>query len=295
MRLQKIARLGREDKLQRHPDLVRSIASPDVVFHANRPRSAVRLSTQALGILDGFARPRRVSDVIPEPIDDVVLCALAEWIDRELLLCTARRLSPSPSLPPVARLWSASASSIRRRAAKVVPARREQLRGRELAVIDGVFSTDEVRDAADCFHLSPFARTVTKGYARDVYDLTARVPFIDCITAIVEGVFPRRRLDLYWAYCNRARYGDVLIAHSDSQKPSVTALYYANARWDDDWGGETLFYGAPDEATVVVAPRPGRVVLFDGQMGHRGGVPSRLCHEGRLSVVVKYWVRGSGP
>jgi SM-20-related protein len=104
-------------------------------------------------------------------------------------------------------------------------------------------------------------------------------------------MFPRAKLAAYRAYCNRLRYGDVSLAHADSGPPSLTALYYANARWEDAWGGETMFHGREGEATIAVAPRPGRIVIFDGRVTHKGGPPSRVCRGARLSVAVKFWVR----
>ena len=70
--------------------------------------------------------------------------------------------------------------------------------------------------------------------------------------------------------------------------PGVTALYFANPEWQDDWQGETVFYDRAGEPFHAVAPKPGRVLVFDGGIVHRGGVPSRKCFEPRLSVAFKF-------
>jgi SM-20-related protein len=283
---------GADSTLQQNPDFVRSIASADTLFPAGRPLQAVKLSAEALEILEGFASPRRVRDVVPD-LDEAVLDALAEWVRRGLLVRTSRPLLPSRAAPAEARLWASAKPSMRRRVENLSPTRREKVRGFDLVVVDGVFTAAEVRGAARCFAACDFHKTESvkseKDYTHDVHEMHGRVAFVDCITAIVERVLPQFRLELYRAYCNRLRFGDVAFEHADSRTPSVTALYFANARWNDDWGGETMFYGVRDEPTVAVAPRAGRLVVFEGQLGHRGGVPSRLCREDRLSVAVKYW------
>lgn len=288
------AALGRDRKLQRHPHLLRSIACPDVVFPAGRPEAAVRLAPEALAILDRFARPRRIGAALPAANAEV-LAALEDWMRRELLVSTARARAAVASLPNELRLWAGSLPRLRKRLSKLGPVRRERLDGFELAVVDRAFAPSEVEAAFQAARESSYTRVIATDHVRDVYEIAGRVPFIDCITAVVERVFPRKKLELYWAYYNRIRYGDVAIAHRDTQTPSLTAIYHANADWQDEWEGETLFYGAGGEAVFAVAPRPGRLVLFDGQMLHRGGVPSRLCHEGKLSIVVRYWMRDAAP
>ena len=37
----------------------------------------------------------------------------------------------------------------------------------------------------------------------------------------------------------------------------------------------------------MVAPKPGRLCVFTGEIIHRGGVPSPLCRNQRLTVVLK--------
>jgi hypothetical protein len=46
-------------------------------------------------------------------------------------------------------------------------------------------------------------------------------------------------------------------------------LYYANLRWKEEWGGETLFYDDSLNDILFASPfTPGRVILFDGQIPH---------------------------
>lgn len=72
------------------------------------------------------------------------------------------------------------------------------------------------------------------------------------------------------------RFGDSCRRHQDVWcSDCVTFLYYANPRWSGEWGGETTFYDAEGLAVTCVSPRPGRLVLFNAALFHRGGVPNR--------------------
>jgi Rps23 Pro-64 3,4-dihydroxylase Tpa1-like proline 4-hydroxylase len=99
----------------------------------------------------------------------------------------------------------------------------------------------------------------------------------------------RASLRLLRAYCNAVHFGDQLYVHRDcdADEDHTTALLYANAVWQRDWGGETLFFDEDHEAVAAISPRPGRIVLFDGRIPHRAGAPMRDCHESRFTVAVK--------
>jgi hypothetical protein len=89
------------------------------------------------------------------------------------------------------------------------------------------------------------------------------------------------------AYANFNLFGDYQFAHPDGDE--WTALLFANDRWEDDWGGELLLYDEPTSASLAwaVPPRPGRLVVFDGLILHRGGVPSKHCLVPRVTVALK--------
>ncbi|WP_295631531.1 2OG-Fe(II) oxygenase [Novosphingobium sp.] len=81
-------------------------------------------------------------------------------------------------------------------------------------------------------------------------------------------------------------FGAVQYPHHDTPG-GMTALYFANADWEPDWQGELVFYDKSGEASMLVAPKPGRLCLFNGEIVHRGGVPSPLCRTQRFTVVIK--------
>ena len=88
------------------------------------------------------------------------------------------------------------------------------------------------------------------------------------------------------AYVNLNLYGDVQFAHEDGDE--WTAVAFVNERWNDDWGGELLIYDGPDKRMAyAITPAPGRMAVFDGLLTHRGGVPSKLTAEPRITLAIK--------
>ena len=88
------------------------------------------------------------------------------------------------------------------------------------------------------------------------------------------------------AHVNLELYGDMLFPHQDLEL-GVTAVYYANPVWEETWQGETVFYKDGEPAHAVL-PKPGRLVVFDADIVHRVGVPSRECYVPRISVAFKF-------
>ena len=88
-------------------------------------------------------------------------------------------------------------------------------------------------------------------------------------------------------YANLTLAGDHQFIHTDGYE--WTALFFLTDRWLEDWGGELTMYGdSPFEPAISLLPRPGRLVVFDGEIPHRGGCPSRHCSAPRISVALKF-------
>jgi hypothetical protein len=92
-------------------------------------------------------------------------------------------------------------------------------------------------------------------------------------------------------YAATMRYGDFTQLHLDIDcHDCISFFYYANIHWDALWGGETLFYD-DDETEVIhaVTPKPGRLVMFNASLVHRGGVPMRdsISHRYGLSIFYR--------
>ncbi|MDJ1174358.1 2OG-Fe(II) oxygenase [Roseofilum capinflatum] len=83
--------------------------------------------------------------------------------------------------------------------------------------------------------------------------------------------------------------------HRDSENlenPGQTAVCYINPMWRADWDGETKFYSHRDlsQADLIYSclPKPGRVIIFDNTIPHRGCAPSRLCNKLRVTVAYQF-------
>lgn len=111
--------------------------------------------------------------------------------------------------------------------------------------------------------------------------------FVSQVVATCQDLCPSRRLTLERLHCNFHLYGDAQYTHTDLAS-GLTGLYYANPAWPPTWMGETIFYAEDGEPRYAVIPKPGRLVVFDGDIVHRGGVPSRECFEPRISVAFKF-------
>jgi SM-20-related protein len=113
--------------------------------------------------------------------------------------------------------------------------------------------------------------------------------FFRALRAFGEEMFPAEKFTVERCYVNNSVYGDMYYAHRDCQthQNNITVLYYGNMRWEADWGGETVFYNDDMDAEFAVSPRPCRVLASRGAIIHRGGVPSRICHEERFTIAYK--------
>jgi SM-20-related protein len=113
--------------------------------------------------------------------------------------------------------------------------------------------------------------------------------FFRALRGFGEEMFPAEKFKVERCYVNNSVFGDMYYAHRDchSHLNNITVLYYGNMRWEADWGGETVFYNDDMDAELAVSPRPCRVLVSRGAIVHRGGVPSRICHEERFTIAYK--------
>jgi len=169
--------------------------------------------------------------------------------------------------------------------------------GRELFVCDHFFSPAVIADIAAFVKTLPYERRERARLDMEPTASSADIPpsldpaagFLAQVKSIAEEMFPGEPLLPQRAYVNHSVYGDIYHMHRDWPAGSkhVTALYYANAAWEPDWGGETIFFNDANDAEVVVSPRPGRLVVSRGAILHRGTVPTRDCTVPRFTLAYK--------
>ena len=170
--------------------------------------------------------------------------------------------------------------------------------GRKLFVLDNAVKSDEVPQLYQFFRNLPFRysdsdRFDTTDYRHFGYTFEEEPPTDHPVVAFFANsaiaLLRSRRLKVgrvKRAYVNLNLYGDVQFAHTDGDE--WTALAFVNETWHADWGGELLIYDEPASgAAYAISPAPARMVVFDGLLMHRGGVPSKLTTEPRITLAIK--------
>jgi hypothetical protein len=187
-------------------------------------------------------------------------------------------------------------------APEILCAQRRQVGGRQITIIDGIFRADFIElfdhflrtlrfsladyDAEDSRHVLHWIHEFQ-------LDAVTNHPLLSfaysSIKTASDEICPDTQIVLNRVHCNTSLYGDMQFPHQDLT-PGLTWLYYANPVWKLSWMGETMFYDG-GEPVHAVFPKPGRVIVFAGDMFHRGGVPSRECMEARRSIAFKFLKR----
>jgi SM-20-related protein len=170
---------------------------------------------------------------------------------------------------------------------------------RELVVIDDFISPNERAVLAALLADSKFTRTESsRGDTEQQLHFAAEFELKDLVdnkllkrvTDSVSELFKNKKYEAYRVYCNMGFYGDSSFRHRDcsTNADDVTALIYANTRWEADWAGETIFFDDQSDSIYAINPKPGRIVFFHGAIAHRSGVPARECYEPRYTLAFKF-------
>lgn len=103
----------------------------------------------------------------------------------------------------------------------------------------------------------------------------------DGFAEVIEGYAPIRSYALATNYTSQPHF------HPDP--PGLTLLYYANMKWDKDWGGETMFADDMlDEIIYTSMYVPGRVVIFDSSIPHKPCTPTIKANPFRFTYVINF-------
>jgi len=118
-------------------------------------------------------------------------------------------------------------------------------------------------------------------------ELANAPPIAAMWAAIRANVLPEH--ELLRCYANGYPYGADGGVHLDADVPGhVTALYFGHARWEPNWGGETVFFDSERQDVVATAyARPNRLVVFPGDLPHVARGVSRICPELRITLMFK--------
>lgn len=95
---------------------------------------------------------------------------------------------------------------------------------------------------------------------------------------------------LLGVYANGQTLGQDSPIHRDNKphEPGKTVLLFCNSHWASCWGGELVFYDHQKMNVIrSVLPRPGRLVIFNGQIPHSARSPSVVCDQLRVTIAFK--------
>ena len=188
--------------------------------------------------------------------------------------------------------------------ATLVPTRQALIEERPVMIFDDLVNAAEIALLSETlkaghFSKTEFARQETMQYRHWVCEIgtdqAENLSLYQASRSILYKFFEPGEYRCFRAYCNMASYGDMLMTHCDSKRDGplvVTALWFVCGRWDQEWGGETLFFDDQGDAVFVASPRPGRVVVFDGSITHVGRAPNRICFEPRFTLALKFLKEG---
>ena len=155
---------------------------------------------------------------------------------------------------------------------------------REIIIIDDSVSVDNrINIYFDCCSL-PYR--ITNSSTREIQgivdkrlkcDLETNNPIIDLLLEegsnsanVIKKHIPSESYGFTRGYVNLGIHGDVTHMHSDGKLyyTCKTLLYYANQHWEYKWGGHTAFFDNNGDIKTTVEVKPGRIVIFDGNIPH---------------------------
>ena len=160
---------------------------------------------------------------------------------------------------------------------KIITHRRVEIDGRHLDIFDGAVDFSERERAYSVIRNSTYLignedadaiETSQHKYLCAYYndaDL-ANVGIIDAIRETpVWGLVGH--LPLVRVHVNLSTQTDCHWAHD--HRGQIGLIYYVNKHWKHDWAGETMFF-SDDLSEVAFASvyKPGRIIVFDGEIPH---------------------------
>lgn len=166
-----------------------------------------------------------------------------------------------------------------------------------LIIIDNFLNLEEIQEVDNHLNQKPWGfvddlgeatgRYKSIGHAKEINSSEDFDEFENYLKEKIEYLtgnldFLPNNYNIFTVYYNAIRYGDKFNYHTDGSGP--TFLIYGNKNWDKSWKSHTLFTDGSLKKKVL--PKPGRIVIFDGQLNHRASSPSSHFEAtARFSVV----------
>ena len=170
---------------------------------------------------------------------------------------------------------------------------------RRLCVYDGLFDEDQIENFAGVIGQLDFERR--ESFDNELNCGIERTAFQNAnfLYAEMRALFEGGRqsfsvsdssVALSHVYASAVGARDSLRTHCDHpSEQSISFLYYGNAFWKRNWGGETIFYDRRDEAVAAVIPKPGRLAMFHSNIPHKGSAPHADAPALRYTVAAFFY------
>ena len=169
------------------------------------------------------------------------------------------------------------------------------IEGRAVLVFDKVLTAQSLRNLNEELNFSRYQRN---RYATDraymEFQCVLSKKFLgkygldEKIFSLLKTYFPNFRLKPERISAKANLFGDATFPHRDSGNTLVTALLYCNEHWNADWGGETVFFYRSLDAALAISVQPSRLVLFEGKIPHKTGVPQKNFLGSRIGLQVRF-------
>lgn len=132
-----------------------------------------------------------------------------------------------------------------------------------------------------------FSKDLTDGYTFWYADLNDNKFFTeDFVNKIRQRT--NKNLKLKNVYANGQTYGLPGKLHKDTDDENCwTFLYYANLKWEYDWGGATVWV-MEDDCQQSAVPIPNAGILFKSTILHCGNEPTRFCKDLRITIAFNF-------
>lgn len=290
------------DLFQLNPNLV-VWPSPSlvcgIVDRSDEIRHVFDLPVGALRVLKAFALPAAISDVFRKTSGETL--STMRWaVSSGLLMKQEDRNREGPRIAKYAGFYlsdtwpGTSYDELQRHVTRQV-----DIDDKRLVVLDGLLERARHHSVFRWVMQLPYKFIDIDSYYSIEFrhwicpfspasDSCESVPLLRFLTSVGRGLMEGPNLKVRRSHVYCVPYGDVPVAHSDVvDEFGVTVLYFGNALWEEAWGSEMLFFGSTGEPEIAVALKPGRIVVFHGDIRHRAGSPMRHCNEARYTVVVR--------
>lgn len=172
--------------------------------------------------------------------------------------------------------------------------------GNKVFVFDDILSSNEVVDLSTKLSSASFSMNAASGNETiDYNEVMTELDNADFVYSKLYRIMldsvelfgvERENAECYEVLVNCNRFGGYSFMHQDIIGDGYySALYYINDKWEDSFGGETLFCNDDGEPLECVTFKPGRLVLFPSKMKHIAGIPTEIsgCFRYTLSVRLK--------